>query len=100
MISKAMVKFQSKFQFQILLHFYRRVEKDEICDGNTQKLLQGPLFFQLSYFVYDSPEKHDQQAFHCHTDNFGKLLRGSVTDPMLIIGFDSYFTSRSPGAWV
>ena len=46
------------------------------------------------------PDKHDQQAFHCHTDNFGKLLRGSVTDPMLITGFDSYFTSRSPGAWV
>ena len=51
MISKAMVKFQSMFQFQILLHFYRRVEKDEICDCNTQKLFQGPLFFQLSYFV-------------------------------------------------
>ena len=38
MISKAMVKSQSKFQFQIPLHFYRTVEKVEICDGNGQKL--------------------------------------------------------------
>ena len=37
MISKAMIKFQSKFQFQIPLQFYRTVEKVEICDGNGQK---------------------------------------------------------------
>ena len=36
MISKAMIKFRSKFQFQILLQFYRTVEKIEICDDNDQ----------------------------------------------------------------
>ena len=38
MISKAIIKFQSKFQFQIPLHFYRTVGKVEICNGNGQKL--------------------------------------------------------------
>ena len=37
MISKAMIKFRSKFQFQIPLKFYRTVEKVEICDCNGQK---------------------------------------------------------------
>ena len=37
MIRKAMIKFQSKFQFQIPLQFYRTVEKVETCDGNDQK---------------------------------------------------------------
>ena len=37
MISKAMIKFRSKFQFQIPLQFYRTVEKVETCDGNGQK---------------------------------------------------------------
>ena len=36
-ISKVVIKFQSKFQFQIPLQFYRTVEKVEICDGNGQK---------------------------------------------------------------
>ena len=40
MISKAMLKLQSKFQFQILLQFYRTVEKVETCDGNGQKFSQ------------------------------------------------------------
>ena len=51
MISKTMIKFRSKFQFQIPLQFYKTVEKVEICDGNGQKLWQGPPFFQLSHFV-------------------------------------------------
>ena len=37
MIIKAMIKFQSKFQFQIRLQFYRTVGKVESCDGNGQK---------------------------------------------------------------
>ena len=37
MISKAMIKFRTKFQFQIPLQFYRAVEKVETCDGNRQK---------------------------------------------------------------
>ena len=37
MISKAMIKFRSKFQFQIPLKFYRTVEIVEICDGNGQE---------------------------------------------------------------
>ena len=36
MISKAMIKFRSKFQFQIPLQFYRTVEQVEICDSNGQ----------------------------------------------------------------
>ena len=36
-ISKVMIKFRSKFQFQIHLQFYRAVEKIETCDGNGQK---------------------------------------------------------------
>ena len=36
MISKVMIKFWSKFQFQILLQFHKTVEKVETCDGNGQ----------------------------------------------------------------
>ena len=35
MISKVMIKFQSKFQFQNLLQFYKTVEKVETCDDNA-----------------------------------------------------------------
>ena len=31
--------------------------------------------------------------------NFGPLLRGSFTNPMLITAFDTYLTSRSVRAW-
>ena len=34
MISKVMIKVQSRFQFQIPLKFYMMVEKVETCDGN------------------------------------------------------------------
>ena len=51
MISKAMIKFGSKFQFQIPLQFYRVVEKVETCDGNGQKFWQVPPSFQPSYLV-------------------------------------------------
>ena len=37
LISKTMIKFRSKFQFQIPLQFYRTVKKVETCDGNGQK---------------------------------------------------------------
>ena len=37
MISKVMIKFGSKFQSQIPLHFHRRVEKVETCGYNGQK---------------------------------------------------------------
>ena len=37
MINKAMINFRSTFQFQILLQFYRTVEKVKTCDGNGQK---------------------------------------------------------------
>ena len=36
MITKAIIEFRSKFQFQILLEFYRTLEKAEVCDGNGQ----------------------------------------------------------------
>ena len=37
-------------------------------------------------------DKPDQQAIHCPTLNFGPLLRGSVTDPMLI---NFWFTTEN-----
>ena len=37
MISKVLIKFRSKFQFQIPLQFHRTVEKIEAYDGNGQK---------------------------------------------------------------
>ena len=52
MISKAMIKFGSKFQAQIPLYFHRKVEKIETCAGISQKLREGPPFFQLSHFGY------------------------------------------------
>ena len=56
MISKVMIKFRSKFQFQIYLHFYRTVEKVETYDDNGQKFWQVPPSFQPSnlgyYFVF------------------------------------------------
>ena len=36
-ISKVMIKFRSKFKFQIPSQFYRTVEKVENCDGTGQK---------------------------------------------------------------
>ena len=37
LLGKGMIKFPSKFKFQILLQFCRTVEKVETCDGNGQK---------------------------------------------------------------
>ena len=37
MISKAIIQFRSKFQFQIPLQFCITVLKVETCDGNSQK---------------------------------------------------------------
>ena len=37
MIGNVMIKFRSKFQFQIPLQFYRTVEKVETSDDNGQK---------------------------------------------------------------
>ena len=37
MISKDVIEFPSKFQFQFHLQFYRTVEKVETCDGNGKK---------------------------------------------------------------
>ena len=52
MISIVMIKFRSKFQFQITLQFYRIGEKAEVCDGNGQKFWQAPSSFQPSHFDY------------------------------------------------
>ena len=45
MISEVMIKFRSKFQFEIPLQYYRAVEKIETCDGNDQKFWQVPPSF-------------------------------------------------------
>ena len=36
-------------------------------------------------------------AIHCLTANFGPLLRGSMTNPMLITVFDTHLISKSLG---
>ena len=56
--------------------------------------------YRVSRLLLDPPGKTDQQAIHCPTANFQPLSRGSITNPMLIIVFDTYLTTRSPGAWV
>ena len=38
MICKVMIKFRSKFQFQIPLQFFRTIEKVQTCDGIGQKI--------------------------------------------------------------
>ena len=53
MISKDVIEFPSKFQFQFYLQFYRTVEKVETCDGNGQKFWQVPPSFQPSHFCCD-----------------------------------------------
>ena len=52
MICKVMIKFVSKFQFQIPLQFYWTNEKVETCDGNGHKFWQVPPSFQPSHFGY------------------------------------------------
>ena len=47
-----MIKFRSKFKFQIPLQYYRTVEKVETYDGNGQKFWQVPPSFQHSHFEY------------------------------------------------
>ena len=50
-----MIKFWSKFQFQIPLQFYRTTEKLETCDGNGQKFWQVIPYYQPSHFGYCFP---------------------------------------------
>ena len=52
MIIKVMIKFRSKFQFQIPLQFYKTIEKVETCDGKGEKFWQVPPSFQPSHFGY------------------------------------------------
>ena len=57
MISKVMIKFRSKFQFQISLQFYRTVEKVETCAGNVNFLHKNgliPLWF-ASHLITSTP---------------------------------------------
>ena len=51
MISKVMVKFRSKFQFQILLQFHKTVEKVETWDDNGQTFWQVPTSFQTFHLL-------------------------------------------------
>ena len=59
------------------------------------KLLLAPFLTISSNLAYVS---YVCQIIHCPTASFGPLLRGSVTDPILITVFDSYLTLRSPGS--
>ena len=40
----------------------------------------------------------DHQTIHCLMANFGPLVRGSITNPILITAFDAYLTPTSLGA--
>ena len=58
MISKVMIKFRSKFQFQISLQFYRKVEKVETCAGNVNFLHKNgliPLWFASHLITSNTP---------------------------------------------
>ena len=50
--------------------------------------------------LLDPPGKPDQQVIHCPTANFGPLLRGSFSNPMLIAVLDTQMTPRSLAASV
>ena len=53
MIGKVMIKLRSKFKFQILLQFYRTVEKVETCAGNGQMfhhLFNLPILVTILFF--------------------------------------------------
>ena len=47
-----------------------------------------------------SPAKPDQQAIYFPSTDLEPLSKGSVTNPMLIIVFNTYLIPRSPRAWV
>ena len=51
-ISRVMIKFWSKFEFQIPLQLYRTVDKVETFDGNGQTFWEVPPSFQPSHFGY------------------------------------------------
>ena len=50
--------------------------------------------------LLDPPDRPDHKAIHCPTVNFGPISSDSVTNSILITGFDTYLTPMSPGAWV
>ena len=60
-ISNVMIKFRSKFQFQISLQFYRTVEKVETCDGNAKSfdyyhdLFNLPILVTILFFHDEDP---------------------------------------------
>ena len=69
-----MIKFWSKFQFQIPLQFYWTVDKVETCDGNGQKFWLVLPSFQPSYFGY---------YFAFPSLRFKHIeYKGTVTEPM------------------
>ena len=70
--------------------------------------------YKLKYYKYDN---HDERKYkvspywsprptwspltiNCPTANFGQLLRGSITNSILITVFDTYLAPRSRRAWV
>ena len=52
MISKGIIKFGSKFQFQIPLKIYTTVQTIETCNGNGGRFWQVLASFQPSHFSY------------------------------------------------
>ena len=46
-----------------------------------------------------SQEKPAHRAFHWPTAKAGPISLGSITNPMLITGYDTNLTPESPGVW-
>ena len=93
-----MIKFRSKFQFQILLQFYRAAEKATkiklvMVMINSFDKYHHLFNLHISVTILVPPDKPD----HCPTANFRLLSRGSFTSLVLITEFNDYLTTRSKG---
>ena len=74
-----------------------KISLQPICSSKSHKCDKyDKTTYKISpYCQFPQP---DHQAIHCPVTNFGPLVRGSVTNPILITAFDAYLTPRSLGA--
>ena len=55
--------------------------------------------YDKTKYRLDLPGRPDHQAIHFPRANLGPLSRSSLTNPIIIIVFDTYLTPSSPGVW-
>ena len=74
-----------------------QISLQPICSSKSHKCDKyDKTTYKISpYCQFPQP---DHQAIHCPVTNFGPLVRGSVTNLILITAFDAYLTPRSLGA--